>query len=82
MDNYGLPSSDGQFGFLDLLCPSKLLGRYFAVATVSKLTVIKNLQLFLEKIFIFWTKRNRIWILNFKYQINQYQMRPADGIFK
>ena len=44
MDNYGLPSSDGQFGFLDLLCPSKLLGRYFAVATVAKLTVMKNPQ--------------------------------------
>ena len=51
MNNYGLPSSDGQFGFLDLL---KLIGRFFAKATVSKPTVIKNLQWFLEKSFIFF----------------------------
>lgn len=68
MDNYGLPSSDGQFGFFDLSCPSKFLGRYFPAATVTKPTVIMNLQLFLEKIFIFlnWKKTN----LNFELQIS------------
>ena len=65
MDNYGLPSSDGQFGFFDLSCPSKFLGRYFPAATVA---IIKNLQLFLEKIFIFlnWKKSN----LNFELQMS------------
>ena len=53
MKSYGEPSSDGQFGFLDLLFPSKLRGRFFAKATVAKPTIIKNFQLYLEKNFIF-----------------------------
>ena len=63
MDNYGLPSSDGQFGFFDLSCPSKFLGRYFPAATVA---IIKNLQNFSSFIFLNWKKTN----LNFELQIS------------